>query len=1185
MGKKRITALFCAAVLAASSLPAAAEETAKVEMTADQALQSVTLVSDKDTAGVLIRADRASDGALNGVTLTEVTLAAEQEAVITHEDGLGAFDAGDKLMFVDSMESMRPLTDAVTIEARPIGTEPVDTPTAAPTEPAATPTDPVEEPTEAPTEAADEPTAEPTETPTASPTQSPKPTPVGPSTVEFSPAMAADDDENFPSDEIITNGYLPVYDDGGWGEPTRYHLADNLKIFVNGVEVEASNWSVEEYVYDNVLGNVKIIDSEGDGQYERMNIEYLEIGVVEYTETNNTGETVVYFDGRGSYVKGPCLVCGSNVQITDVNGESVQPADLKQYDVLTLTRDMDADLNRSSFYDIKLSRDTVTGVISEIDSDKNTVVINGETYSVIIDSLSHYDVGNTYTMYFDIDGNAIYGKKEYSETNYGIVTGMYEEPGSSLPTVRLITDEGNIIEERAANEDEADMFYTIISVEDDVPYSADERYDGGTYTLSDTVNDLQHNVCIYSASENGLKCIDTVSMDGEEGMKYREEAGRIDFYGISATETKFLNIEPYVNGFAKAPASISMADLEDGAEYTAYLGDRYDDIYGFCIIADGIAYSEPEQQEGTGVVTGIYTEPGNVLPTVRIMSFDGSVIEAEAENADEANRFFTLLSEAGSVMPESAETLAEYDGEIITRALSPEMVIDDIENNVCAYSISENGLSYKETLIPQGGQGMIYDAALGTLGSFALTDDTRIISLNEYAEGALKKPVSMTSDMLADQNEYSAYIYDNCVMLLEGEHSAGPKEEILSEGIGAVVGMYMAAGGEQPTVMIMTADGSIIEKEARDTAEANKFYALISTVGEVTSDDMTKEYDGRTYSKEDISLVAEDIQNNVCLFTVTESGLSLKEISRPEGGKGMVYDADSSMLGTYDISEADIIGPNLYLDDNALEASKIALSILEDGADYTAYVYNSGEDGRFVIITEGIGELRAESSIAIVIGEPRKVLWRGEELDAAEVYCNGAERTILHDELSDLNEGDIIAFAENENGVVEDRQLLMLKVSDSEYAALREMPTWNDNFAYALEPDGFDPNTNTVEYGDTDKEVKQYFGAIYDTDGDTVRLITSSDGEKSNVDDTLEFTIGERTNIYTYDYNYREGSRVFNRGKLDGYLKENYGDMLVESNYIDWNRTSGTGINPSFAYVKTVDGTVTDFVIFNGENE
>ena len=90
MGKKRITALFCAAVLAASSLPAAAEETAKVEITADKVLQSVTLVSDKDTTGVLIRADRASDGALNGVTLTEVTLAAGQESVITDEDGLGA---------------------------------------------------------------------------------------------------------------------------------------------------------------------------------------------------------------------------------------------------------------------------------------------------------------------------------------------------------------------------------------------------------------------------------------------------------------------------------------------------------------------------------------------------------------------------------------------------------------------------------------------------------------------------------------------------------------------------------------------------------------------------------------------------------------------------------------------------------------------------------------------------------------------------------------------------------------------------------------------------------------------------------------------------------------------------------------------------------------------------------------
>ena len=154
------------------------------------------------------------------------------------------------------------------LEARPIGTEPGDTPTAAPTEPAATPTDPVEEPTAAPTEAADEPTAEPTETPTARPTQSPKPTPMptlDPSewtSFELSAGQVAKDKD----DEVLSTG-LAVYTDDA-EEPVRYMLDESAVMRVNGVEDEANDFDIYDYILENNENeSVKLTDTDGNGSY------------------------------------------------------------------------------------------------------------------------------------------------------------------------------------------------------------------------------------------------------------------------------------------------------------------------------------------------------------------------------------------------------------------------------------------------------------------------------------------------------------------------------------------------------------------------------------------------------------------------------------------------------------------------------------------------------------------------------------------------------------------------------------------------------------------------------------------------------------------------------------------------------------------------------------------------------
>ncbi len=1172
MRRKRFSALMCAAAVAVSVSPminVSAEGSVNVKMSADEQEQSVTLVSKEDTNAVLICADRDGNGVLEGMTITDVKLTADTEMVVTKDMGLGAFDDGDKLMLVKDLESLQPLSETVEIG----NDAPDETQTA---------------------------TAEPTETASVKSTETITQSPTGePVSVEFSAGLVADT-ESHPVNSVISDHCMAVYESEESRKVLEYDLSDDITMFVNCVELEyLDDNDVWDYICDNPRGTVKLTDNEGDGIYDKIDVDYSRAAVVDSVVPQSDGTVIVYFMTYDQSMETK-LNLGTDVlvSLTDENGEHVELDEIQRYDVFSIEWDVNEMFANSSFYKIKLSRNSVTGKLTAINRDKGILSIDGTEYECLdLLNIDRFSLEYIYTIYIDAYGDIAYAEEIDNSTDYGVVVGMYMKPGDEYPTVRLITADGSILEAEARNAEEADKFFTVVMMNGDISPEDGyvENYDGEAYTISYTADDLQNNVCSYRLTTNGLMYLDTYHSSGGEKMEYRESSGRIGSYKISGSVTRIVDAEAYISGASKTVYAADMSDFENEELYTAYTYDRDDSgYYRFVLITDGIEREPAPVNESVGVVTGIYTEEGDELPKVRIMSSDGAVIEENVGTLEDAEKFFMLLNETGSVTPESAETLLAYKGECITSYSDPEKIIDDMQNNVCRYSISDNGIGYVETMAPSGGKDLVFNASSSSLGPVAISENTNIISLERYMNGVSKKPDTMSLEEFSDGESYTAYIYDegDFVLVLEGADGADESEEILSKGIGVVVGMYMTAGGEEPAVRIITSDGTMIEEETDNAEETNRFFTLVSQAGEIHPEDMSLgelgKYNNESYSKADKELIVDDMQNNVCEFELTENGLKCADVLVSAGGEGLVYDSDSVTLGTYGLTDdTSIVDIVQYI--NGLENGALSLpvSALVDGAEYAAYFYDNNGDGIYdlVLIFSGTVGLRPESDIGVVSESGTLVYINGMEYISTEVLCSGSERTIYIDRSAEeLCEGDIIAYSSGNNGIVEEDDLIVLMYAEEDYNDLRELPFIINNFSDMLVSDDrvYDPETNDVLYGSSDKDVKQYFGVVYYSYDGEISLITSAENGISDTDTALKFNKNNDTNIYIYDYELRAGNRLYVTSELPMFHEKYYDGMYegTDSNWINWTLESDYGIEPIFAYVKTVDGNMTDVVMF-----
>lgn len=518
--------------------------------------------------------------------------------------------------------------------------------------------------------------------------------------------------------------------------------------------------------------------------------------------------------------------------------------------------------------------------------------------------------------------------------------------------------------------------------------------------------------------------------------------------------------------------------------------------------------------------------------------------------------------------------------------VSVKFIKDDAE--IAATDLAENDvLSIAYDVTGDFGNSEFYEALVSQ------NTVTGTVTSRDQAEGIVK----------IDGNEYEGANYIDAGSLeLSTEYTlyldvfgyiANYEEGAASKNYAIIVGMYKSAGEDYATVRMITPEsGTPVTKVCKDETEENNFFTVFNGK-DPKGEDGVVAYDGGSYTKTDIAAV----QDNVCTYTTTSSGVKFKEYLPAKGNENdseLMYKASSNKLGSYSLSESvsTIIDVSGYMEkDNS--AAIMSLSSFVDEGMYTAYAYgDKANDGsyRFVIVTTGTSTVNGETPIAIVQTNPQQTVNDdGNDYISVQVARDGQDNvTVLFEDTAaeDLSEGDIIVYTLQSDGTV--GEFTKVFDADSDYDAFANSVYEKANFAEALESAAFsDLSTNTWFKSSENKPAKAYFGPIYQKKNNSIDIFVGQNGNESSILTNIkDFTVDTDTKSYVYDYSARsgKGERVYT-GQLstsnDTMYKSTYTDS--ENTIVNWNTVVSDDISPNFAFVKTVEGDVTEIVYFIAE--
>lgn len=437
-------------------------------------------------------------------------------------------------------------------------------------------------------------------------------------TVTFAASDVDDENSDYPANELWSKKRIPVYKSEGSSSTTKYELDNDAALYVNGVEIDMSNENLVSYIIDNATGNVTLIDetevgsTSTDGDYDYILVDYYVDAVVEYVQESDA-EARVYFKSYEAPLSSRLTWDPEDddvtVSIQSTDGTDVAYADLAEFDVLSIAYNVDEDFEDSGFYDIIVSKNTVTGTVTSRDTTDDVITIDGQDYELATGAASDYELSTEYTLYIDAFGYVAYYEEGTANNTYGVVVGMYTTAGGDEPIVRIITADGSVLEEEARDSEDADMFYTLLNRTGKVKpedMTSDEldvcpsdfsltRGTVGSANYDKVVGDMQNNVVTYRLTSSGLRYDKTLTPYGGEELEYRASSQRLGSYSLSDTTSKILDVESYANGSSSVGGTLTTASFEDEATYTAYAYERNNDgAYRFVIVLMGTSSLRPD---------------------------------------------------------------------------------------------------------------------------------------------------------------------------------------------------------------------------------------------------------------------------------------------------------------------------------------------------------------------------------------------------------------------------------------------------------------------------------------------------------------------------------------------------------------------------------------------------------------
>ncbi len=442
-------------------------------------------------------------------------------------------------------------------------------------------------------------------------------TPYGNSkTVTFSADDVSDEEDNINADFAAAEK-LPVYKSEGSSSTTKYDLSENVAVYVNGVEVADANDSdaekdaaLAEYILGNPTGEVTLVDAteEGststDGNYDYIMISCYRDAVVD-TVAASASSIKVYFKAYDAAIGESRLDWDPEDEDMDItftlDGQEIAYTDLQEYDVLSIAYNVVDGFESSEHFDVVVSRNTVTGNVTSVDTDveENTIRIDGqdyEGYTGMVDADSEM-LNTEYVLYLDAFGKIAYVDEGTTMKNYGVIVGMYTSAGNDFATVRMITGAGEVVAYEVKDATEQENFYDIIAAAN----GGVADYDGSTITKNEIAAEVgvENAVVTYNLSGGKLRLKDTVAAKGGAGLEFKASTSKLASYAINDSVSKIIDMDSYLNGGDSTVGTMTVANFEDEAVYEAYLFDKNNDgDYRFIIVLSGTTSLRAEASLG-----------------------------------------------------------------------------------------------------------------------------------------------------------------------------------------------------------------------------------------------------------------------------------------------------------------------------------------------------------------------------------------------------------------------------------------------------------------------------------------------------------------------------------------------------------------------------------------------------------
>lgn len=243
-------------------------------------------------------------------------------------------------------------------------------------------------------------------------------------------------------------GYLYTYyiDETDEDNELEASVSSEHKLIYNGKAYD-SNLLPEGKTYIDLLkpelGVITLIDNDGDDYFDIVSVYDYETFVV---GSVNPTDKIIYSQTSVGQPKIDLSSKSLTYTLSDEKGESVSLSDFGEYAILSVAKSLDGKM-----YDIKVSKKSITGTVSEKTTDK--IVVSGGEFKIVYPKKNGQDVeylataGTTGTFYFDVFGNIAYVKSN-SLSNDDVIFGYVNVYGvdskrlTDTLTIKMFTSRG-----------------------------------------------------------------------------------------------------------------------------------------------------------------------------------------------------------------------------------------------------------------------------------------------------------------------------------------------------------------------------------------------------------------------------------------------------------------------------------------------------------------------------------------------------------------------------------------------------------------------------------------------------------------------------------------------------------------------------------------------------------------------